>query len=208
MKNKIVLFLILLTVVLSGCSKKIDIKDFEQPLDKDTSVEDLKEVNEIKENGYKMGDYVYILGGLKYNDEIAKSSIAQLPQLEKMFKEVESRIDVRKKINVIPYSIFYYEDIEAYKINVLLFNTSKEAIKKGSYDSYPIMDAEITKLDGGITKFEEHTDSIRPMEFMSLALNFPLKKEDYALLKEVKPENIEFVVQDLIINGESVSNEN
>lgn len=97
MKNKIVLFLILLTVVLSGCSKKIDIKDFEQPLDKDTSVEDLKEVNEIKENGYKMGDYVYILGGLKYNDEIAKSSIAQLPQLEKMFKEVESRIDVRKK---------------------------------------------------------------------------------------------------------------
>lgn len=208
MKNKIVLFLILLTMVLSGCSKKIDIKDFEQPLDKDTSVEDLKQLNEIKKNGYNMGDYVYILGGLKYNDEIAKSSIAQLPQLEKIFKEVESRIDVRKKINVIPYSIFYYEDIEAYKINVLLFNTSKEDIKEGSYNAYPIMDAEITKLVGGITKFEEHTDIIRPMEFMSLALNFPLKKEEYALLKEVKPENVNIIVQDLIINGESVSNEN
>ncbi|CAD5900704.1 hypothetical protein [Carnobacterium maltaromaticum] len=208
MKNKIVLFLILLTVALSGCSKKIDIKDFEQPLDKDTSVEDLKEVNEIKENGYKMGDYVYTLGKLKDNDDYAQATISQIPRLKEIFKKLETRVDVNKKINIIPYSVYYDDEIEVYEINSLLFNTSKVDIKTGSYYAFPIFSLDPKKFEGITMKFEDLSPIIHPKEFVSITITVPLKKEESEIFKQSKPENVDIVIQDLIINGESVSNEN
>ncbi|MDZ5760160.1 hypothetical protein RAK27_16100 [Carnobacterium maltaromaticum] len=201
--------LVLILLFLTGCSsngennKKEDLS-----LNSNESLNvNKQEQNEFIENGFKIGDYIYIDDGAK-NDVYFEKILEQKESLKDNFDKVLNKIDNTKRINLLPYSAFYYEDLEQYEINLFLVNTSEINIENGNFIGVTNMNDEFMKLQGGLTNFEDINKMLKPNEFELISYRFPVSKDKKIVLEGIKIESINFVVQDLIINGESVSNEN
>lgn len=204
MNKKIkILLVVTLLILMVGCSKKIN------SLKPEVQLSDTAKIKDIKDNGISIEKYTYILtDDMKLRNESVQAVIDRIPELKEAFKRSKNRIDLTKKINVIPYSNYYNETSQEYSINVLILNTSNKSILSGNFDVHSVLNPNLKVFEGGTTKFTELVKELRPMEFITASYIFHLSEEDNALIEELKPEKIEFVIENLNINGESVSNEN
>ncbi|CRH18381.1 hypothetical protein ACN6J9_00100 [Carnobacterium maltaromaticum] len=204
MNKKIkILLVVTLLILMVGCSKKIN------SLKPEVQLSDTAKIKDIKDNGISIEKYTYVLtDDMKLRNESVQAVIDRIPELKEAFKRSKNRIDLTKKINVIPYSNYYNETSQEYSINVLILNTSNKSILSGNFDVHSVLNPNLKVFEGGTTKFTELVKELRPMEFITASYIFHLSEEDNALIEELKPEKIEFVIENLNINGESVSNEN
>ncbi|CAD5900690.1 hypothetical protein [Carnobacterium maltaromaticum] len=205
MNKKIkVLLVVTLLILMVGCSKKLKWSNPEAQLNETTKI---KEIKEIKEFGIPIENYTYILTDeMKLRNELVQAVIDRIPELKEAFKRSKNRIDLTKKINVIPYSNYYNETSQEYTINVLIVNTSNESILSGSFDVHSVLSPNLKVFEGGPTKFTELVKELHPMEFITASYVFHLSEEDNALIEGLTAENIDLAIENLNINRKNMDN--
>lgn len=208
-KNRITKFILvsLLIVLLTACQKN-NIKNTTMSSTQNTENTLTNKQKEAIDNGYKVGKYTILLSENNKKSEQDIATFIENDFFEKALIKAEPRIDSRKKINVLTYSMHYSPEEERYTLGVFFINSSKSNIDSIKMLLKPkfknISEGEFININ-----FEGDDFPSLPVNGVSprtISASAPIEYLDR--LKENTGSDITFEIKDLEVNGEKVSNTN
>lgn len=207
LKKKLIYILSILFIsILTGACGKVPTVNKIPTSNSSMGADSSNQKQDILENGYQVDDYRFYLMNIQKDDQSLIKNIDTT--IGKNFLEFKKNIDLKNKVNLIPFRANYDNGKEKLSVNYFFINNNIDEISSITINGVTNFKNITTNQTFNSSFNKEQFTLLKPKEFTAFSLTFDLPLYQYDNLKENKVSDFQLNITELEINGKKTDNIN